>query len=70
MMEKIRNRLAFLFLTLSLFILVDEFVKEGYVFDPNDLINPSLTHEKIFLCFLVIGLLLGLRRGANKVRQR
>jgi len=69
-MEKIRNRLAFLFLTLSLFTLVDEFVKEGYIFDLNDLINLSLTHEKIFLCFLVIGLLLGLRKGVGKARQR
>jgi len=65
MIKNIKNRLAFLFLTLSFFTLVDEFVKEGYIFDLNDLINLSLTHEKIFLCFLVIGLLLGLRRKAR-----
>jgi len=69
-MSRLRDRLSFLFLTLSLYTLVDEFVKEGYVFDPNDLINLSLTHEKIFLCFLVIGLLLGLRKGVGKAGQR
>jgi len=69
-MSRLRDRLSFLFLTLSLFTLIDEFVKEGYVFDPNDLINLSLTHEKIFLCFLVIGLFLGLRRKGEVGRRR
>jgi len=62
MIKNIKNRLAFLFLTLSIFVLIDEFVKEGYIFDIYDLINFNITHEKLFLIFLVTGLVLGLRR--------
>jgi hypothetical protein len=42
-------------------VLVDELVKENYGFDINDLVSPSITHEKIFLMLLLTDLLLGLR---------
>ena len=41
---------------------MDEVVKEGYTFDPYDIINTNLTHEKIFIIFLIAGILFGLRR--------
>ena len=56
-----RLRLSIAFLSLAFFTLIDEAVKEGYVFDPLDVLNPAITHEKLFLIFLVIGLILGLR---------
>ena len=43
-------------------MLMDEVAKEGYTFDPYDIINGSVTHEKIFIIFLIAGILLGLRR--------
>jgi hypothetical protein len=58
---KHRLRLSLFFALLAFFTLVDEAVKEGYVFDPNDLLSPALTHEKLFIVFLVLSLLLGLR---------
>ena len=57
-----RLRLSLIFLFLAFFTLVDEAVKEGYVFDPLDLINPVITHEKLFILFLILGLVLGLRK--------
>ena len=57
-----RLRLSLGFLFAAFYILVDEVVKEGYVFDPADLFTPTITHEKLFLLFLVLGLFLGLRK--------
>ena len=59
---KWRNRLSVAFLFLALFTLVDEYVKESYIFDPKDLLAPFPTHEQLFIVFLVIGLTLGVRR--------
>jgi hypothetical protein len=56
-----RARLSALFIILALIVLVDELVKENYAFDIYDLIGPSITHEKLFALFLLLGLLLGLR---------
>ena len=56
-----RLRLSIAFLSLAFFTLIDEAVKEGYVFDPLDVLNPAITHEKLFIIFLIIGLILGLR---------
>ena len=49
-------------LTIAFFIAVDEAVKEGYVFMVSDLFTYAITHEKLFLLFLVLGLALGVRR--------
>jgi len=61
MLRKWRLRLSLGFLFLAFFILVDEAVKEGYVFDPLDLVNLSITHEKLFILFLILGLVFGFR---------
>ena len=70
MPRKWRLRLSLGFLFLAFFILVDEAVKEGYIFDPMDLINPAITHEKLFILFLILGLVLGLRKSyvGNRLR--
>ena len=58
-----RLRLSLIFLFLAFFTLIDEAIKEGYVFDPVDLVNLSITHEKLFILFLILALILGLRKS-------
>ena len=59
-----RAKLSALFIILALLVLVDEVVKEGYSFDPRDLIAwPPPSHEQLFLLLLLLGLLLGVRVG-------
>ena len=61
-----RARLSALSLIIALIVLVDEIVKEGYSFDPWDLIAwPPPSHEQLFLLLLFLGLLLGWRRGGR-----
>ncbi len=57
-----RLRLSIASLFAAFYILVDELVKEGYVFDPLDLLNPAITHEKLFILFLILGLVFGLKK--------
>jgi hypothetical protein len=59
--RKLRLRLSAITAILSLLVLVDEIIKEGYMFDPYDLINTQITHEKIFVALFIISMLLGLR---------
>lgn len=61
--HSLRLRLSAGLAFLALFVLVDEIIKEGYTFDPADLINPAVTHEKLFLILLALALVLGWRRG-------
>lgn len=57
-----RARLSALSLIIALIVLVDEVVKEGYSFDPSDLLAwPPPSHEQLFLLLLFVGLLLGVR---------
>jgi len=61
-----RQRLSAVTLILALIVLVDEVVKEGYSFDPTNLLaRPPLSHEQLFLLLLFLGLLLGWRRGGR-----
>jgi hypothetical protein len=54
----LRLRLSAAFIMLAALTLI--------AFDPNDLLNPALTHEKLFIVFLLLSLILGLRRGRCK----
>jgi len=58
---KWRLRLSLIFLFLAFLTLVDEVVKAGSVFDPLALMNSSTTHDKLFILFLILGLVFGLR---------
>ena len=60
--RSLRLRLSAGLAFIALFILIDEITKEGYTFDPVDLINPQITHEKLFVVFLALALALGWRR--------
>jgi fructose 1,6-bisphosphatase len=57
-----RFRLSLAFLLAAFGLLVDEYMKEGYVFDVVDVFRAPLTHEQLFIVFLALGLFLGLRR--------
>lgn len=54
--------MAFIFL--AFFVLVDEYIKESYIFDFHDFYASFPTHEQLFIAFLIVGLILGLRRWA------
>jgi hypothetical protein len=57
-----RARASAFFIILALIVLIDEVVKEGYTFDLSDLVAfPPPSHEQLFLLFLALGILLGLR---------
>jgi hypothetical protein len=60
--RSLRLRLSAGLAFLALFVLIDEIIKEGYAFDPVDLVNPQLTHEKLFVVLLALALALGWRR--------
>ncbi|MCX8192032.1 MAG: hypothetical protein N3F06_04410 [Nitrososphaerales archaeon] len=66
LLKKWRFRISASFIILSLIVLIDEVVKEGYVFDFFDLFNLAITHEKIFFILLISGLILGLRFKSPK----
>jgi hypothetical protein len=59
---RLRLRLSAALALLATLVLVDEVIKEGYTFDPADLVNPAITHEKLFVLLLLASLLLGLRK--------
>ena len=50
--KKWRRRLSVGLIVGSVAVLIDEVVKEGYLFDWTDLLNVSVTHEKLFLILL------------------
>jgi len=62
MSARLRLRLSAVLVVLSALVLVDEVIKEGYTFDLADLVGPGVTHEKLFVALLLLGILLGLRR--------
>jgi len=62
----LRIRIAFLLYSISLWILVDEYIKEGYVLDPHDFITPAITHEKIWLALLIASVILGLGKRLRR----
>jgi len=61
-LRKHRLRLAVFFAAASFLIFIDEAVKEGYGFDIVDLVNLQVTHEKLFVVFLVLALVFGARK--------
>jgi len=60
--EKLRLRLSTVTAILAVLVLIDEVVKEGYTFNPYDVINPSITHEKLFILLILLSLTLGWKR--------
>ena len=48
-----RKRIPIWIIGLITILLIDEYVKEGYLFNPNDVIKP-LTHENLIATLIVI----------------
>ena len=49
-----------------LLVLSDEYIKEGYWFNPGDVINSNITHEKIILVLtaaLIYAIIIKVQRG-------
>ena len=53
MIKKLRERSIVFLSMMILWLLLDEYVKEGYFFDPKDVINGNITHEKIIVAMLI-----------------
>jgi len=48
-----RQRLTVWLIFLSIMVLIDEYIKEGYFFNWLDLFTYAVTHEKIFIALLI-----------------
>ena len=59
--KKWRRRVILWLSGLIILLFLDEYIKEGYLFNPNDIWNWNITHEKIililflFLIYLLLG---------------
>ncbi len=47
--------------------IVDEWVKEGYLFKPPEIWSPEVTHEKIVICMILLLVSLLLK---NRIRHK
>ena len=55
------SKLAFLY-ALLVYVIVDEFIKEGYAFSFSDVVNGRVTHEKLAVMDVVLMLMIILRK--------
>jgi hypothetical protein len=55
LLKRWERRLGVGLLGLAALLLVDEWVKEGYLFWPGDLLTASLTHEKLVVLLVALG---------------
>ncbi len=64
--KRIRKRTEFWIIWLILGLLIDEYIKEGYLFKAEDIYNTNITHEKIivFLVILLVMLILKKKRSS------
>jgi len=51
------------------FILVHEYIMEGYFFDPSDLFSPSITHEKIVIVSVLLMIILSIKLKLKKIEN-
>ena len=56
--KKLRKRLTVFLFFITVWILVDEYIKEGYLFNIDDILSPHITHEKIIITALIVIILL------------
>lgn len=55
-LKNLVKRVPFWIVAIVGFILVDEYIKEGYLFKIEDLLSGQITHEKLILFTVLIGL--------------
>ena len=56
-LKRVRRRLGLWLLAGALLTLIDEYLKEGYLFKPSDLVATPLTHEQFFTALLILSIL-------------
>lgn len=59
--KNVHKRINVWLIIVAIALLVDEYVKEGYLFDPNDVIVPA-THENLLFWVFIIFLLLNIEK--------
>jgi len=52
--KRLLYRLWFWIIWITIGIIIDEYIKEGYLFRVEDIYNPNFTHEKIIIILLII----------------
>jgi len=63
--KKIWRRTEFWITWITIGLLIDEYIKEGYLFKIEDVFNTNITHEKIII-FLLIVLAILIRKRSKK----
>lgn len=52
-LKRLKRRIELWLLLAIVGLLLDEYLKEGYIFDPSDMLKP-LTHENIAIILLIV----------------
>ncbi|RLG82037.1 MAG: hypothetical protein DRO40_08610 [Thermoprotei archaeon] len=52
--KKIWRRTEFWITWITIGLLIDEYIKEGYLFKIEDVFNANITHEKIIVLLIVL----------------
>lgn len=68
--KRISSRIRLWFSTALLLILIDEYLKEGYVFRFRDIGQPYPTHENIFVALAVLWSIFELLRRFSRRRSQ
>jgi len=68
--KNLPKRIEFWLIWLICGILIDELIKEGYLFSMWDAISPSITHEKIILAIVIAYLIFKVWRIKHKKFRR
>jgi len=53
-LKKLRERVIVFLSIMILWLLIDEYIKEGYFFKIEDMVNGNITHEKIIVGLLIV----------------
>lgn len=64
--KNLPRRIEFWLLWFILAILIDEWLKESYVFNPSDILSPNITHEKLVLVVVIAYIIFKIWRIKHK----
>jgi len=61
-MKKVFTRLWFWLVWAVIGLLIDEYIKEGYLFKLEDIFNANITHEKIIVSLTILLIIIMVRK--------
>jgi len=61
-MKKVFTRLWFWLVWAITGLLIDEYIKEGYLFKLEDIFNANITHEKIIVSLIILLIIIMVRK--------